>query len=106
MTIYDLLNAETKPKKISEIIGISLWALSNPDHNPLEYTISGILENKTNAISHPNIAIEEKWNKMSEEFILKACKYNNWTKQWPYWVDLLFWVYLLILLFIIKQDQF
>ena len=37
------------------------------------------LENKTNAISHPNIgspktAIEDDWNKMSEEFILKVCK--------------------------------
>ena len=32
-----------------------------------------------NATSHPNIgslknAIEEEWNKMSEKFILKACK--------------------------------
>ena len=38
-----------------------------------------VLENKTNATSHPNIgslktAIEEEWNKMSEKFILKACK--------------------------------
>ena len=40
--------------------------------------IWGVLENKTNATSHPNIgslktAIEKEWNKMSE-FILKACK--------------------------------
>ena len=33
----------------------------------------------TNTTSHPNIsslktAIKEEWNKMSEEFILKACK--------------------------------
>ena len=39
----------------------------------------GILENKTNATTLPNIgsvktANEEEWNKMSEEFILKACK--------------------------------
>ena len=39
----------------------------------------GVLENKTNAISHPNISslkisFKEEWNKMSEEFILKACK--------------------------------
>ena len=40
----------------------------------------GRLKNKkTNATSHPNIgsfktAIEEEWHKMSEEFILKACK--------------------------------
>ena len=51
----------------------------SPDHNPLDYAIWGVLENKTNATSQPNIgslktAIEEEWNKMSEEFILKACK--------------------------------
>ena len=39
----------------------------------------GVLEDKTNATFHRNIgslktAIEEEWNKMSEEFILKACK--------------------------------
>ena len=50
----------------------------SPDHNPLYYAIWGVLENKTNTTSHPNIgslkmAIEEEWNKMSEEFILKAC---------------------------------
>ena len=44
--------------------------------NPFDYAIWGILENKT---SHSNIgslktAIEKEWNKMSEEFILKACK--------------------------------
>ena len=38
-----------------------------------------ILENKTNATSHPNIgslktAVVEEWNKMSEEFILKTDK--------------------------------
>ena len=49
----------------------------NPDHKPLDYAIWGVLENKTNATSHPNIgslkiAIEEECNKMSEEFILKG----------------------------------
>ena len=49
------------------------------DPNPLDYALCGVLENKTNATSHPNIgshkiAIEEEWNRMSEEFILKACK--------------------------------
>ena len=44
-----------------------------------DYAIFGFLENKTNTTSNPNIgsykiAIEEEWNKMSEEFILKACK--------------------------------
>ena len=32
-----------------------------------------VLENETNATSHLNIGFEEEWNKMSEEFILKAC---------------------------------
>ena len=46
------------------------------DLNILDDTIWGVLENKTNAIYHPNIdslktAIEEEWNKMSE-FILNA----------------------------------
>ena len=51
----------------------------NPDLNPLDNAIWGVLETKTNATSHPNIgsfnktAIEEEWNKISEEFILKAC---------------------------------
>ena len=36
-------------------------------------------KNKTNATFHPNIGslkttTEEEWNKMSEEFIFKACK--------------------------------
>ena len=77
--IYDLLNAETKTKKNSKIIGISLWPPSSPNLNPLDYAMWGILENKTNTTSHPNIgllktAIEQEWNKMSEKFILKACK--------------------------------
>ena len=37
--IYDLLNTKTKKKKISEIIGVSLWLPSNPDLNPLGYVI-------------------------------------------------------------------
>ena len=50
-----------------------------PNLNLLDYAIWGVLENKKKATSHPNIvslktAIEDKWNKMSEEFILKACK--------------------------------
>ena len=51
----------------------------SPDCNPLDYAMWGVLENKTNATFHPNIdllknAIEEEWNKMSGEFILKAWK--------------------------------
>ena len=81
--IYVLLDPESKPKKISKIIGVSLWLPSSPDLNPLDCAIWCILENKTNVTSHPNIgllktAIEKKWNKMSVGFILKACWYNNW----------------------------
>ena len=51
----------------------------SPDLKPLlDYALWGVLENKTNTTSHPNIgsfktAIEKEWNKMSEQFILKAC---------------------------------
>ena len=50
-----------------------------PDLILLDYATWSVLENKTNATSHSNIgllkiAIVEEWNKMSEEFILKACK--------------------------------
>ena len=50
-----------------------------PKRWPVDFAIHGVLEDKTNATSHPNIAslktaIEEEWNKMSEEFILRACK--------------------------------
>ena len=51
----------------------------SPDHNPLDYATWGVLENKTNATFYQNIgllktAIGEEWNRMSEEFILKAYK--------------------------------
>ena len=77
-----MLYAKTKPKEISEIIGVSLWPPSSPNlNNPLDYTIWGVLENKTT--SYPNIgllktAIQEKWNKTYEGFILKACKSFQW----------------------------
>ena len=50
-----------------------------PDLNPFYYAVWGVLESKTNATSHPNISflkatIEEEWNKIFEEFILKAYK--------------------------------
>ena len=67
---YDLLNAETKSKTISDLICVSLWPPLSPDLNPLYHVICSVLENKTNATSHSNIgsletAIEEGWNKMS-----------------------------------------
>ena len=54
-------------------------SLSRPDLNPFYYAIWGALENKINASSHRNIvslknAIEGEQNKISEEFILNACK--------------------------------
>ena len=50
----------------------------SPNLSFLDYIIWDILENKTNAMSHSDIgllttAIEKEWNKMPEEFILKAC---------------------------------
>ena len=81
----------------------------SPDLNPLDFAIWDVLETKSNATFHPNIglltpAIEEEWNKMSEEFILKACKSSRRRvdtivfKKWrSYWVNLLFSVHLLIL---------
>ena len=46
----------------------------SPDLKPFDYNIYDVFENKANATFHPNIgllktAIEEEWNKMSEEFI-------------------------------------
>ena len=79
--IYDFLNAETKPKNYRNNLTF-LWSPSSPDLNPFDCAIWGILEEekkKTNATSHANIgslktAIEEEWNKISEEFILRTCK--------------------------------
>ena len=77
--IYHLLNVEIKPKIFFEIIPFSLWHPSNPDLKPLDNAKCGVLDNKTNETSHPNIgllktAIEEAWNKMSKKLILKSCK--------------------------------
>ena len=59
----------SQKKKKSEIIGVSLWPSSSPDLNPLDYATWGVLENKTNATSYPNIGllkttIEEEWIKI------------------------------------------
>ena len=66
-------------QNIYEKTRVSLWPPSSPDLNPFDYSIWGVLENKTNVTSRPNtrslkIVFEEELNKMSEEFILKACK--------------------------------
>ena len=65
--------------KIFQIIEFSLWPLSGLDINPFDYTMWEVLENKANGSFHPNIgslktAIEEVWNKMSEEFIFISYK--------------------------------
>ena len=87
--IYDLHHAEVKQKKKnSEIIGVSLCPQSRlnikqdlwPDLKPLDYAIFGrFRKQKKIATSHRNIGllkttIEEEWNKMPEELILKVCK--------------------------------
>ena len=50
------LDAETKPKKeFSELIVVSLWSPSSPYLNNFDKPRGVVLENKTNATSHPNI---------------------------------------------------
>ena len=66
-------------KSMKKTVRTAIKQNSCPDLNPLDYIMWGILEYKINATSHPNIgslmtAIEEEWNKMTEEFILKVCK--------------------------------
>ena len=50
----------------------------SPDLKLLGHAIWSVLENKRNATSHPNIGslktAMEEWNKISKEFIFKACK--------------------------------
>ena len=78
----------------------------SPDFNALYYTRWGISENKTNEI-------EEEWNKMSEEFILKACK-SFWRrvdtiiekKWWLYWVNVLCQSYFVVYFFKLKLILF
>ena len=78
--IYDLLNAWNN----SEIFGVSLWPPSSPNINRFDYVIWGVLENKTNTTSLQIIGLlktvfGEEWDKMSEEFILKACRsFRRW----------------------------
>ena len=72
------LTSKLSQKKISEIT--LLVASIKPNPKTSDYSIWGVLENKLNATSLPNIgllkiATEEEWNKTSEEFILKACKW-------------------------------
>ena len=66
-------------KAYDKTVGTAFKQDLSPSLNPLDYAICGVLENKTNATSNPNIdslktVIEEEWNKISEEFILEACE--------------------------------
>ena len=77
--MISLTPKSSRKKKNSEIIEVPSWLPSSPDRKPLDYAIWRVLENQINATSHPNIgslksATEKEWNKMSEEFILKAYK--------------------------------
>ena len=80
-------------KVCEKIVKTAIKEDLRPDLKPLDYTIRGVLENKTNATSQPNIgslktAIKEEWNKICEEnyfkgmqIVSKACWYNNWKKK-------------------------
>ena len=92
----------------SEIIGVSLWPPSSPDLSPPLITLYGRFRKRNKSTSHLNIgslktAIEEEWDKMSGEFILKTCKSFQRhvdriieKKSRPYRVNLLFNVHLIL----------
>ena len=106
-------NDANEPKVHEKSVRTAIKQDLNPDQSLFDYAIMGHFrkQNKTNATSHPNIgalknAIEEEWNKMSEEFILKVCKSFRRCvdiiieKKWsPHKVSLLFCVYFLVLIF-------
>ena len=84
----------TQHAPCSVIKGVIVWARKQNKYNfPTK-----IVSLKT--------SFEEEWNKISEKLILKSCKsfrscVDTATEKWrPFWVNLLFCVYLLILLFI------
>ena len=81
----------------------------SPNFNPFDYAIWGVLKRT----SHLNIgslktSILEEWNSVQIiyfeciKIVSKECWSNNWKKKkwWPDWVNLLFYMYLLISLFI------
>ena len=77
----DSLNVNRKyanELKVHEKIGrIAIKQDLSPDLNPLNYAKWGILENKTKLPIQILVyltATVEEWNKMSKEFISKACK--------------------------------
>ena len=74
------LRKYTNELKVHEkTVGTVIKQDLSPALNPFDKVIWGVLENKTSVTSHPNVdsfkfVIDEEWNKMFEEFILKACK--------------------------------
>ena len=79
-------------EKNFKIIGVSSKHPSSPDLISLDYGISGRFrkQNKCNFSSKYWTAIEEEFDRMLEEFILKVCKsfrrrVNTMIKKWwPY----------------------
>ena len=75
-----LIRKHANELKVKKTVRTAIKQDLSPDLNPPDYAIWGVLEkNKTNVNSHPYItslktAIEKKWKKISEEFILKSCK--------------------------------
>ena len=62
-------------KVYEKIVRTAIKQDLDPSFNLFDNAIWGVLENKTNTnIGLLKTTIVEKWNKMSEEFILKACK--------------------------------
>ena len=70
--IYDLLNAETRPKYLCPPYTKQRKKSFTEKKSFLRKRETGRLNKKRKEGFLP--AIEEKWNKMSEKFILKACK--------------------------------
>ena len=76
-------------------VGTAIKQDLSQDLNLFDYTMWGILENKTNAMSHANNgslknSIEEEgtnvWRIYFEGIVSNACWCNNWKRWWSYWV--------------------
>ena len=66
-------------KIISQITGVSLWPPSSPDHNPLDYAIESVLENKMGQLAIQiliclRLLLRGNGIKCPKKFILKVCK--------------------------------
>ena len=93
----DATKSIRKPASESKVhektVKIAIKQDLSPDLNALDYAIWGVLENLINATSQSDIGsfkttIDEEWNKICEEFSLKAsesflkvCWLNNWKKN-------------------------